>query len=303
MGRRLPPLNALRAFEAAARHLSFTKAAEELGITPSAISHQLRGLEAHLGVRLFRRASRSLMLTDEGQSYLPALRDAFDAIHAATSRLATRTAAGPVTVSLLSSFAVRWLIPRLRRFQASHPEIEVRLSTTARPVDFRREDIDCAIRHGRGQWPGLAADLLLAEDLFPVCGPKLHEGRRPLKAPHDLAHHSLLHIATRRDDWRVWLNAVGIADVDPERGPVFETSDLALRAAAEGLGVAIASSALVEDDLEKGRLVAPFDVRLPTDSGYYFVVPEDRREQPKIAAFRAWLLEEVRRDARPLAAA
>lgn len=303
MGRRLPPLNALRAFEAAARHLSFTKAAEELGITPSAISHQIRGLEAHLGVRFFRRASRSLMLTDEGQSYLPALRDAFDGIHAATSRLAARTATGPLTVSLLSSFAVRWLIPRLRRFQVSQPEIEVRLSTAARPVDFRREDIDCAIRHGRGQWPGLAADLLLAEDLFPVCSPKLLEGSHPLKAPHDLAHHSLFHIAMRRDDWRVWLNAVGIADIDPERGPVFENSDLALRAAAEGLGVAIASSALVEDDLEKGRLVAPFDVRLPTDSGYYFVVPEDRRGQPKIAAFRAWLLEEVQRDARPLAAA
>ncbi len=303
MGRRLPPLNALRAFEAAARHLSFTKAAEELSITPSAISHQIRGLEAHLGVRLFRRAGRSLMLTDEGQSYLPALRDAFDAIHAATSRLAVRKAAGPLTVSLLSSFAVRWLIPRLRRFQASQPEIEVRLSTAARPVDFRREDIDCAIRHGRGQWPGLTADLLLAEDLFPVCSPKLLEGRHPLKAPRDLVHHSLFHIAMRRDDWQVWLNAVGIADIDPERGPVFETSDLALRAAAEGLGVAIASSALVEDDLEKGRLVAPFDVRLPTNSGYYFVVPEDRREQPKIAAFRAWLLEEVQRDARPLAAA
>ena len=303
MGRRLPPLNALRAFEAAARNLSFTNAAEELRITPSAISHQIRGLEAYLGVRLFRRASRALMLTDEGQGYLPALRDAFDAIHAATSRLATRRAAGPLTVSLLSSFAVRWLIPRLRRFQASHAEIEVRLSTTPRPVDFRREDVDCAIRHGRGQWPGLAADRLLSEDLFPVCSPKLLEGRHPLRAPRDLAHHTLFQIAMRRDDWRIWLNAVGVADIDSERGPVFETSDLALRAAAEGLGVAIGSSALVEDDLKKGRLVAPFTVRLPTDSGYYFVVPEDRRDQPKIAAFRAWLLAEVQRDARPLAAA
>lgn len=302
MGRRLPPLNALRAFEAAARHLSFTKAAEELGITPSAISHQIRGLEALLGVRLFRRMSRSLMLTDEGQSYLPALRDAFDAIHAATSRLAARKLAGPLTVSLLSSFAVRWLIPRLPRFQASHPEIEVRLSTTPRPVDFRREDVDCAIRHGRGQWPGLAADLLLSENLFPVCSPKLLAGRHPLKAPRDLAHHSLFQVAMRRDDWRIWLNAVGITDIDPDRGPVFESSDLALRAAAEGLGVTIASSALVEDDLKTGRLVVPFDVRLPTDSGYYFVAPEDRREQPKVAAFRAWLLDEVQRDLRPLAA-
>lgn len=303
MGRRLPPLNALRAFEAAARHLSFTKAAEELSITPSAISHQIRGLEAHLGVCLFRRASRALILTDEGQSYLPALRDAFDAIHGATARLAARKAAGPLTVSLLSSFAVRWLIPRLPRFQSRHPEIEVRLSTTPRPVDFRREDVDCAIRHGRGRWPGLAADLLLSEDLFPVCSPQLLAGRHPLREPRDLAHHALFQIEMRRDDWRIWLNAAEIAGIDPERGPLFESSDLALRAAAEGLGVAIGSSALVEDDLKAGRLVAPFAGRLPTDSGYYFVVPEDRRDQPKIAAFRAWLLEEARREARSLAAA
>ena len=303
MGRRLPPLNALRAFEAAARHLSFTKAAGELGITPSAISHQIGGLEAHLGVRLFRRSSRALMLTDEGQGYLPVLRDAFDAIHAATARLAARHAAGPLTVSLLSSFAVRWLIPRLPRFQARHPEIEVRLSTTARVVDFRREDVDCAIRHGRGEWPGLAADLLVSEDLFPVCSPKLLEGRHPLKEPRDLAHHTRFQIEMRRDDWRIWLNAVGITDIDAERGPLFETSDLALRAAAEGLGVAIGSSSLVEDDLRNGRLVAPFDVRLPSNSGYYFVVPDDRRDQLKIAVFRAWLLEEAKRDTRPLAAA
>jgi LysR family glycine cleavage system transcriptional activator len=303
MGRRLPPLNALRAFEAAGRLLSFTKAAEELSITPSAVSHQIRGLEAYLGVRLFRRTSRALMLTDQGQAYLPALRDAFDAMHAATARLAARQAAGPLNVSLLSSFAVRWLIPRLPRFQALHPEIEVRLSTTVRVVDFRREDVDCAIRHGRGHWPGLAADLLLGEDIFPVCSPNLLAGPKPLREPRDLAHHTRFRTMAGSDDWRIWLTAAGITDIDPEQGPTFENSDMALRAAAEGLGVAMASSALVEEDLRKGRLVAPFDVKLTSGSGYYFVVPEDRLDQPKIAAFRNWLLAEIARDARPLAVA
>lgn len=300
MPRRLPPLNALRAFEAAARLMSFSKAAEELSITPSAISHQIRGLESYLGLRLFRRTGRALMLTDEGQNYLPTLRDAFDAIHAATARLAARQSAGALTVSLLSSFAARWLIPRLPRFQASHPGIEVRLSTTVRVVDFRREDVDCAIRHGRGQWPGLAADLLLREDLFPVCAPQLRDGPRPLKTPRDLAQHTRFQVIARPDDWRIWLTAAGIADLDPERGPQFESSDMALRAAAEGLGVAIGTTPLVQDDIRNGRLVAPFDIRLPSDLAYYFVVPEDRRDQPRIAAFRDWLLEEVRRDARPL---
>ncbi|HLI13598.1 MAG TPA: transcriptional regulator GcvA [Alphaproteobacteria bacterium] len=293
MARHLPPLNALRAFEASARLLSFTKAAEELGITPSAISHQIRGLEAYLGVRLFRRTTRALMLTEEGQGYLPALRDAFDGIHAATTRLSARQAIGPLTVSLLSSFAVRWLIPRLPRFQAAHPEIEIRLSTTVRVVDFRREDVDCAIRYGRGHWPGLSADLLRAEDLFPACSPKLTEGPQALKEPRDLARFPRFQVMARPDDWRIWLNAAGITGIDPECGPQFETSDMALRAAAEGLGVAIGGSALVEDDLRKGRLIAPFGFRLASDSGYYFVTPEDRCDQPKIAAFRDWLLREV----------
>lgn len=300
MGRRLPPLNALRVFEAAARLLSFTKAAEELHITPSAISHQIRGLEAYLGVRLFRRSSRALILTDEGQNYFPALRDAFDAMHEATGRLSARQAAGALNVSLLSSFAVRWLLPRLPRFQSIHPEIEVRLSTTVRMVDFRREDVDCAIRHGKGHWPGLAAHLLLTENLFPVCSPSLLSGPRPLKTPRDLANHPRLHILARPDDWRIWLTAVGITDIDPDKGPQFESSDMGLRAAAEGLGVVIASSTLVEDDLAKGRLASPFDFKLSSESAYYFVAPEDRQDQPKIVAFRDWLSAEVRRDARPM---
>ena len=300
MGRRLPPLNALRAFEAAARLMSFTKAAEELNITPSAISHQIRGLEEHLGVRMFRRGNRALVLTDEGQNYLPALRDAFDSIHTATARLAARQAEGPLNVSLLTSFAARWLIPRLPRFQALYPGIEVRLSTTVRMVDFRREDVDCAIRHGKGQWPGVTADLLLTEDLFPVCSPSLLAGPKLLKTPRDLANHVRIQTMLRPDDWRMWFNAVGISDIDPDAGPQFESSDLALRAAAEGLGVAMASSTLVAEDLKNGTLVVPFDVKLCSVGGYYFVAPEDRRDQPKIAAFRDWLLAEVKRDTRAL---
>ena len=300
MGRRLPPLNALRAFEAAARLMSFTKAAEELNITPSAISHQIRGLEDYLGVRMFRRGNRALVLTDEGQNYLPALRDAFDSIHTATARLAAKQAGGPLNVSLLTSFAARWLIPRLPRFQALYPGIEVRLSTTVRMVDFRREDIDCAIRHGKGQWPGLTADLLLTEDLFPVCSPSLRAGPKLLKTPRDLADHARIQTLLRPDDWRMWFNAVGISDIDPDAGPQFESSDLALRAAAEGLGVAMASSTLVAEDLKNGTLVVPFDVKLSSVGAYYFVAPEDRRDQPKIAAFRAWLLSEVKREAHPL---
>ena len=299
MGRRLPPLNSLRAFEAAARLLSFAKAADELGITPSAISHQIRGLEAYLGARLFHRAKRALILTNEGQSYLPALRDAFDAIHAATARLAAWQAAGPLDVSLLASFAARWLIPRLPRFQALHPEIEVRLSTTVRLVDFRREDVDCAIRHGKGHWPGLSADLLMAEDLFPVCSPRLLDGPKPLKTPHDLANHTRLHVLTRPDDWRIWLSALGVSEIDADAGPQFESSDLALRAAADGRGIAMASSTLVEGDIKKGALVIPFDVKLSSESAYYFVAPADRRDQPKIAAFRNWLLAEAKGGARP----
>jgi LysR family glycine cleavage system transcriptional activator len=301
MSRRLPPLNALRVFETAARLMSFNRAAEELQITPSAVSHQIRGLERFLGLRLFRRANRTLMLTDEGQNYLPTLREAFDAIHAATARLGAPRSGGTLTVSLLSSFAVRWLIPRLPRFQALHPEIEVRLSTATRLVDFRREDVDCAIRYGGGNWPGLAAYRLVGDDIFPVTSPRLLRGPQTLASPADLAHHTLLQSLAWREGWRQWLTAARAAgaepgEIDPERGPQFETTDLALAAAAEGHGIAIGRTALVAEELRAGRLVALFDMRLSVASAYYLVMPEERREQPRLADFRAWLLAEGARD-------
>ena len=220
MGRRLPPLNAIRAFEAAARHLSFTRAAEELNVTQAAISHQIKGLEDVLGIPLFRRLNRALMLTEAGQTYLPPLREALDQIADATARLKTADSGGALTISTLASFAAKWLVPRLPRFQERHPEIDVLISTTAQMVDFAQQDVDAAIRFGRGGWEGVRADRLLTEDIFPVCAPSLLEGSKPLLKPDDLSGFTLLH-----DDflygWTMWLQAVGAQGVDAARGTRF----------------------------------------------------------------------------------
>jgi len=295
MKRRLPSLNGLRAFEAAARHMSFTRAADELSVTQTAVSHQIKRLEDQLGVQLFVRRNRQLLLTEAAQEFLPAVRGAFDRLHAATEHLLRRDEAGTLTVSTMITFTSKWLVPRLAGFQARHPEIDLRLSATAALVDFAREDVDCAIRYGRGGWPGLRADFLLAEDIFPVCSPRLLEGPDALRAPADLARHTLLHVTAFREDWRVWLTAAGVPPglVDPEHGPGFDMALHALGAAIDGQGVALGRTTLVADDIAAGRLVAPFDIRLHSDAAYYFVAPEYTADQPKIAAFRDWLLEAV----------
>jgi LysR family glycine cleavage system transcriptional activator len=295
VSRRLPPLNALRAFEAAARHLSFTRAAEELHVTQAAVSHQVKALEERLGVLLFRRLNRALLLTDAGQAYLPAIRDAFDAIAQATRRLKAQETTGTLTVTTLDSFAAKWLVPRLGRFRARHPEIDVRISTSGGLVDFAREDVDLGIRYGRGAYPGLHAVRFLTEEFFPVCSPALVAGDKPLETPADLRHHTLLH-DNMRLDWRMWLMAAGVEGVDPTRGPAFSLSSLVVQAAVDGQGVALGRSALVADDLAAGRLVRPFTVSLPADFAYYIVYPAPAARQPKIVAFRDWLLEEAPRD-------
>ena len=222
MATRLPPLNALRTFEAAARHLSFTKAADELFVTQAAVSHQIRTLEEHLGTVLFRRMNRSLMLTDEGQALLPAVREAFDLLSAGVRRVQDLCSGGALTISTTPSFAASWLVGRLARFQALHPEIELQLSATARLVDFAREDIDCGIRYGMGDWPGLISQRLFQTALVPVCSPLLLNGANPLRRPDDLAQHTLLHALDDPDDWRLWLRAAGVGGVDPTRGLKFE---------------------------------------------------------------------------------
>jgi len=292
MARFLPPLNALRAFEAAARHLSFTRAAEELNVTQAAVSHQIKALEERLGVTLFKRMNRTLLLTDVGQAYLPAVREAFDGLARATALLLKRDRTGALTVSVLPSFAAKWLVPRLGQFRDQHPEIDVRLSTDHHMVDLGREDVDMAIRYGQGDYPGLDSVRFLNEDVFPVCSPLLLQGRHPLLRPDDLRYHTLLH-DDFRIDWRLWLLAAGVKDVDPDRGPAFTDSSMVVQAAVEGQGVALARSVLAAADLVSGRLVKPFDVSMPARWAYYLVCPLPTRENPKIVAFRSWLLAEA----------
>ncbi len=296
MARRLPPLNALRAFEAAARHLSFTKAAEELYVTQAAISHQVKALEEALDLQLFRRLNRRLMLTDAGQLYLPALTEAFDAIDTATGRLRADDNAGRLVVSVANSLAAKWLLPRLPHFRDRHPDIEVEISAADRLVDFGRDTVDMAIRYGLGNYPGLRVDSLMKDTNFPVCSPGLLAGPVPLSEPDDLRRHSLLHDAVGvfdAPDWSKWLAAVGITGAWTDRGQRYSHSSLVLQAAIDGQGVALGRSTLVALDLEAGRLVQPFGPALPSIYACYVVSPPATAERPKIKAFRDWLLDEA----------
>ncbi len=290
---RLPSLNALRAFAVAARHLNLTAAAKELFVTPSALSHQIRNLEQHLGVSLFHRTRQGLRLTQEGEVILPGIREAFDLIGGALSRLHTPKTANILHVSMLSTFAMRWFIPRLFRFQQRHPDIEVRISTSIELADLDRGDIDCALRSGQGNWPGTKADRLFAEHFTPVCSPSLLSSETPLNNPADLKDHTLLHAKLRPDDWRDWLIAAGLPDMEPRQIQMFETRNFAIAAAIRGLGVAIIDPALVTEELKDGRLVQPFPQTLPTESAYYFVCPDREGEKPALALFRQWLLDEA----------
>jgi len=288
----LPPLNSLRAFEAAARHLSFKKAAQELNVTPGAISQQVKRLEASLSTQLFLRMPTSLQLTQAGQEYLPIIRRAFERISEATERLQVTRGIEIVTVSTMSGFATKWLVPRLNRFQELHPNIDVRISTSWHLVDFGREDVDVAIRHGLGRYQGLRSWRLLVEDMVPVCSPRLLEGPPALRTLADLRNHTLLHDQERRD-WSLWLEAAGVTGIDGTRGLSFTEETLMLEAAIEGQGIALGRSALIERDLAAGRLVKPFDVPIPNDFAYYLVCPDGRADVPKIVAFREWLLQET----------
>jgi LysR family glycine cleavage system transcriptional activator len=292
MSRRLPPLNAMRAFEAAARHLSFTKAAEELNVTQAAISHQVKALEEWLGVPLFRRLNRALLLTDAGQNYGPPLGQSFDLLADATDRIRDDDNRGTLTVTTLPSIASKWLVPRLGRFRQAYPDIDLRIDASQHLSDFARENVDVAVRYGRGNWEGTRADRLMTEDFFPVCSPDLIDGDPPLHKLDDLHRHTLLH-DDNRTDWTVWFLAAGIAGGDPKRGPGFTDSSLVLQAAVDGQGVALGRSALAAADLAAGRLVQPFNISLPATFAYYLVCPEATAERPKIAAFRDWLLAEM----------
>jgi LysR family glycine cleavage system transcriptional activator len=291
MKRSLPPLNGLRAFEAAARHMSFTDAADELSVTQAAISHQVRGLEQRLGLKLFVRRNRSLLLSEAGQAYLPSVRGAFDQLNEATEKLLQKDRGGHLTVTTTASFAMKWVVPRLGGFQRANPEIDVRISTNTGLVDFSREDVDIGIRYGRGQWPGLTAERLVTEDVMPVCAPSLLKGPNGLKKPSDIKRFTLLHIGTFPDDWQVWLTAAGVKGVDSSRGVSFDFPLAAYQAAMDGLGVALGRQALVAPDLKAGRLVVPFDFKMATgDFAYYLVYPPEAIRRRKIKAFRDWIV-------------
>ncbi|PSJ46208.1 transcriptional regulator [Zobellella endophytica] len=295
MSRRLPPLNALKAFEAAARNLSFTRAAEELFVTQAAISHQIKGLEEYLGIKLFRRRNRSLLLTEEGQSYFLEIKDIFSAISDATERLLARSAKGALTVSLQPSFAIQWLVPRLVRFSEVHPDIDVRIKAVDLDEGSLTDDVDVAIYYGKGNWPGLRADKLHTEYLIPVCSPMLLMGTKPLKTPEDLTRHTLLHDTSRRD-WKAWFKQLDIQAANVNQGPIFSHSSMVIQAAIHGQGVALGHSVLTQPEIDAGRLVCPFEQVLMSKNAYYLVCHESQAALGKIAAFREWMLALVTKE-------
>ncbi|NRN29464.1 transcriptional regulator GcvA [Photorhabdus heterorhabditis] len=293
MSKRLPPLNALRVFDAAARHLSFTKAAEELFVTQAAVSHQMKSLEDFLGLKLFRRRNRSLLLTEEGQSYYLDIKEIFTSINEATRKLQARSAKGALTVSLSPSFAIQWLVPRLSGFNLAYPGIDVRIQAVDREEDKLADDVDVAIFYGRGNWPGLRTDRLYAEYLLPVCSPTLLTGENPLKTPADLARHTLLHDSSRRD-WLAYVRQLDMQQqINVQQGPIFSHSAMVIQAAVHGQGVALANNVMARTEIDAGRLVCPFNDVLVSKNAFYLVCHDSQAEVGKIAAFRQWVLAQA----------
>jgi LysR family glycine cleavage system transcriptional activator len=295
--RRLPPLNALRAFEAAARHLNFSRAADELSVTPGAVSQQIQNLEDYVGVALFKRTPKGLLLTDAAQTALPALREAFDRLAEAASLLTAAVDGRRLTLTAPPSFAAKWLVPRLGRFETAHPQVDVWLSADMELVDFANGEVDLAVRYGGGPYPGLEVMRLMRETVIPVMSPELNAAN-PLGAPGDLANHVLLHDGSPDadescPDWQMWLAARGVKGVDGSRGPRFNQSSLVIEAAMTGRGVALAKRTLAQDDLDAGRLIAPMAITTSVDFAYYVVHPKAKARLPQVKAFVSWIQGEA----------
>ncbi|MBL8393575.1 MAG: transcriptional regulator GcvA [Candidatus Accumulibacter sp.] len=309
---RLPPLNALRAFEAAARHLSFKDAATELSVTPTAISHQIRGLEDYLGFALFRRLTRALELTREGRLMLPRVREGLQCFAAAIESTRQHQTGGRLLVTTPPAFASRWLIRHLPGFTAEHPEVQIHMSASMETIDardaanvsglagidVRDDETEVFIRFGRGQYAGCRVDRLFSPAYAVVCSPRLLFAMRPLTVPADLRWHNLLHDESimellDRPSWGEWLHLAGVLGIDPDAGTHFSDPGLVLSAAIDGVGIALASKPLVEAEVAAGRLVQPFDLVIRRTQAYYLVVPEAVADRPIVDAFRQWLRREA----------
>jgi LysR family glycine cleavage system transcriptional activator len=295
--RRLPPLNALRAFEAAARHLNFSRAADELSVTPGAVSQQIQNLEDYVGAPLFKRTPKGLLLTDAAQTALPALREAFDRLAEAASLLTAAVDGRRLTLTAAPSFAAKWLVPRLGAFEQVHPQVDVWLSAGLELVDLTAGEVDVAIRYGSGRYPGLEVHRLISETVIPVVSPDLLK-EHPLDTPEDLKNHVLLHDGSPDSDdscpdWTMWLAARGLRGVDGNRGPRFNQSSLVIEAAMNGRGVALAKRTLAQADLDAGRLVAPLQIATAVDFAYYLVHPKAKGRLPQVKAFISWIEAEA----------
>jgi LysR family glycine cleavage system transcriptional activator len=295
-----PGLRSLRAFDAAARNLSFTKAADELHVTPAAISHQIRELEEQIGASLFARTSRSMRLTREGQILREAAAEALETIGRSLQRIRKLKNQKQIKVSATPSLGAKWLVPRLDRFMAEVPGAEVRLDVSSALTDFDRDDVDVAIRFGQGNYPGLRVDLLFLDTVFPVCSPKLMEGAKPIRKPRDLLQHPLIHLDWDAQglpwpNWRMWMQAAGVHDYEEVGGLRFRQTSFAIEAAIDGQGVALGDSNLVADDIAAGRLIKPFELslRAPPQFSYYIISPEETADTPMVRAFREWALKEA----------
>jgi len=302
MARRLPPLNSLRAFDAASRHASFTRAAEELFVTQGAVSRHVAALEAWLKVQLFARSPRGIELTPKGAVFFRSVRGALDQIEHGARQLQQKPDERTLRLKVPPTFAIRWLVPRLALFHASAPALDVQITTSHQPVNFHREDVDACIHSDMHPLPDAHCQRLFGERLLPVCHPSLRERGPPLATPRDLALHVLVCSLHRPRDWPTWLAAAGIHDFDGNNGIKVENSALAYQAAIDGLGVVIAQSSFVEDDLKSGRLIAPFALEVPGDGAYYLAYPPERAKSDGVAAFETWITREAAKTDEALAA-
>ena len=301
---RLPPLNALKAFEVAGRHMSFSRAAEELHVTPAAISHQIKALETDLGVKLFHRLNRSLQLTEAGQACLPGLRSAFETMVSAVGRVRDKEDWNVLTISAPPAFGARWLVPRIVDFRTANPQIQVRIDPAIRSMDPVRDSVDVAIEFSQGHYSGRSvqrpAQRLFGQDVFPVCSPELLDGKNPLTTPDDLRGHTLIHFDAPMDDpgwpnWETWLRANNVDRLDPNKGPHFTSPNFTTQALLAGHGVALMAELVVESELATGTLVKPFDISYPGDLSYWALATSVDSEDDPVTLFWNWLTREASR--------